>query len=54
MVVALAAMPDIQRVAKRHFFISGDGARVIALLLSIALIFIPMFLGIKRVKNLEI
>jgi ABC-2 type transport system permease protein len=53
-VVALAAMPDIQRVAKRHFFISGDTARVIALLLSIALIFIPMFLGIKRVKNLEI
>jgi len=47
-------MPDIQRVAKRHFFISGDAARVIALLLSIALIFIPMFLGIKRVKNLEI
>jgi ABC-2 type transport system permease protein len=54
LVVALAAMPDIQRVAKRHFFVSGEVARVIALGVSLALIFIPLFLGIKRVKNLEI
>jgi ABC-2 type transport system permease protein len=54
LIVALAAAPDVQRVAKRHFFISGDVARGIALLVSLALIFIPMFLGIKRVKNLEI
>jgi len=52
--VALAAMPDIQRVARRDFLMSGDAPRVIALALSLALIFIPLILGIKRVKNLEI
>ena len=54
LVVALAALPDIQRVAKLHFFISGEVARAIALLVSLGLIFIPLTLGIKRVKNLEI
>jgi ABC-2 type transport system permease protein len=52
--VALAALPDIQRVAKRHFFFSGDAARAIALLVSLTCIFIPLILGIKRVKNLEL
>jgi ABC-2 type transport system permease protein len=54
LIVALAAAPDVQRVANRHFFISGEVARGIALLVSLILIFVPMALGIKRVKNLEI
>jgi ABC-2 type transport system permease protein len=52
--VALAALPDIQRVAKRHFFISGDVARGGALLVSLVCIFIPLILGMRRVKNLEL
>ncbi len=52
--VALAALPDVRRVAKVSFPL-GDGAiRGAAVALSLAVLFFPLLLAMRRVKNLEI
>lgn len=52
-VVALLAMPDLMRVTKRAFPFPFWFTPAIAVLLSAALISIPMILAVRRVKNLE-
>ncbi len=59
-VVALLAMPDLYKVTKRTFSFWIWGTPIppwfmpaLALIISLALITIPMFLAIRRVKNLE-
>ena len=52
--VLLAALPDVQRVAKVNFAIHGDLSRWVAFALSAGILFPPLILAIRRVKNLEI
>jgi ABC-2 type transport system permease protein len=52
-IVALLAMPDLFRVTKRPFPLPPWVTPVIALIVSMALIFVPMILAVRRVKNLE-
>jgi len=52
--VALAALPDIRRVAQIGVPLSDTGAHLLAIALSLAVLFIPLLTATKRVKNLEI
>jgi ABC-2 type transport system permease protein len=52
-VVTLLALPDIMRVTKRHLPVPDWLTPAIALLVSVAMIAIPMKLAHRRVKNLE-
>ncbi len=52
--VALAALPDIRRVAKITFPLSDTVPYFLLFALSLAVLFIPLLLATKRVKNLEI
>ena len=51
--VALAALPDVQRVAKVAFPIPAAAAYAAALALSAAVLAVPLFTAMRRVKNLE-
>lgn len=52
-VVTLLALPDIMRVTKRHLPVPDWLTPAIAVLVSVAMIAIPMKLAHRRVKNLE-
>ena len=52
-VVALVAIPGLRADAKMQFPISDWLAYGLALFISLALLFVPMGMGYKRVKNLE-
>jgi len=52
-VVTLLALPDIMRVTKRHLPVPDWLTPAIAMLVSVAMIAIPMKLAHRRVKNLE-
>ena len=52
--VALAALPDIRRVAQIPFAVSDTGAHLIAVALSLLVLLFPLLTATKRVKNLEI
>ena len=52
-VVTLLALPDIMRVTKRHLPVPDWLTPAIAMLVSVAMITIPMKLAHRRVKNLE-
>jgi len=52
--VALAALPDVRRVAKIGVPFSDTGAHLLAIALSLAVLLFPMLIATKRVKNLEI
>jgi ABC-2 type transport system permease protein len=51
--VALIAVPGLRRVTHIAFIIPDSVALALAVLCSAALLCIPLFLGIRRVKNLE-
>ena len=51
--VALAALPDVRRVAKVNLPIPDAAAHWLALGLSVAVLFIPLTIALRRVKNLE-
>jgi ABC-2 type transport system permease protein len=51
--VALIAVPGLRQVAHVPFIISDSTALLLALLCSIALLVLPLFLAFRRVKNLE-
>ena len=51
--VSLIAVPGLRQVMPRDFLISDAMALLLALLCSLALLVIPLFLAIRRVKNLE-
>jgi ABC-2 type transport system permease protein len=51
--VALAALPDVRRVAKVNVPIPDAAAHWLALGLSVAVLFIPLTIALRRVKNLE-
>lgn len=52
--VALAALPDLQLVAKINLPLAGMVPHALALALSLAVLLFPMITATKRVKNLEI
>ena len=52
-IVILLAVPDIMRVTKRHLPFPDWLTPAIAVLVSAAMILIPMKLALQRVKNLE-
>ena len=52
--VALAALPDVRRVAKIGVPFSDTGAHLLAIALSLVVLLFPMLIATKRVKNLEI
>jgi hypothetical protein len=52
--VALAALPDLQLVAKINLPLAGIVPHALALALSLAVLLFPMLTATKRVKNLEI
>ncbi len=51
--VALAALPDVRRVANVNLPIPDAAAHWLALGLSVAVLFIPLTIALRRVKNLE-
>ncbi|MGB8354036.1 MAG: hypothetical protein WCD79_09140 [Chthoniobacteraceae bacterium] len=51
--VALVALPGMRKVVELHSIISDEAALTLAALLSACILFIPMILAIRRVKNLE-
>jgi ABC-2 type transport system permease protein len=51
--VTLVAVPGLRTVAHIHFIISDSVALLLALLCSILLLVVPLFLALRRVKNLE-
>jgi ABC-2 type transport system permease protein len=51
--VALIAVPGLRQVAHIPFIISDSAALLLALLSSILLLLLPLFLAFRRVKNLE-
>jgi ABC-2 type transport system permease protein len=51
--VSLIAVPGLRQVMRRDFLISDAMALLLALLCSVALLVFPLFLAIRRVKNLE-
>jgi ABC-2 type transport system permease protein len=51
--VALAALPDVRRVTNVDLPIPDEAAHGLALVLSGAVLFIPLAIAIRRVKNLE-
>jgi ABC-2 type transport system permease protein len=51
--VTLIAVPGLRQVARIPFIISNSAALLLALLLSVALLVLPLFLAFRRVKNLE-
>jgi len=53
MYVSLIAVPGLRQVTRAVFIISDSTALGLALLSSGALLFFPLFLAIRRVKNLE-
>jgi ABC-2 type transport system permease protein len=52
--VALAAIPDVRRVAKIDFPIPDALALALALVLSLCVLFFPLIAASRRVKSLEI
>ena len=52
--VALAAVPDIRKVAPIEIPIPDVAALVLAPVLSLVVLFVPLLSAMKRVKNLEI
>ncbi len=52
--VTLAALPDVQRVVKIAWPLPDAAPYAIAVLLSVAVLFFPLLLAMRRVKNLEI
>ena len=52
--VALAALPDVQKVTKLAFPLPWPVAFALALALSAVVLFFPLLTAMKRVKNLEI
>ena len=52
--VALVALPDVHRVVKIPFPLVEVAPYVLAVLLSLAVLFFPLLSATKRVKNLEI
>jgi ABC-2 type transport system permease protein len=53
MYVTLIAIPGLRQVTRIGFLIPDSAALGLAALLSAALLFVPLFLAIRRVKNLE-
>jgi ABC-2 type transport system permease protein len=51
--VALTALPDVRRVKQVVFFLSDEHAQYLAAALSLALLILPLFIAIRRVKRLE-
>ena len=51
--VTLIAVPALRRVTHKTLFISDSTALLLALLASLALLVVPLFLAMRRVKNLE-
>jgi hypothetical protein len=51
--VALAALPDVRRVTRIALPIPDAAAHGLALGLTAAVLFIPLILAVRRVKNLE-
>ena len=51
--VSLIAVPGLRRLTRFPLLISDSAALTLALVCSVALLFIPLFLAIRRVKNLE-
>lgn len=52
--VAFAALPDVRRVARIDFAMPDALAFALAVLLSVAVLFVPLITAMRRVKNLEI
>jgi ABC-2 type transport system permease protein len=52
--VALASLPDVRRVVKIAWPLPDAAPYVLAILLSLAVLFIPLLTALRRVKNLEI
>ena len=52
--VALAALPDVQRVAKIGFPLSDGAVHLLAVALSLTVLLFPLLMATRRVKNLEI
>jgi ABC-2 type transport system permease protein len=52
--VTLAALPDLRRVVKIAWPLPDAAPYVIAVVLSAAVLFIPLLIAMRRVKNLEI
>ena len=53
-VVALVAIPGLRTVSKIQFPIADSMALGLALFISVVLLVVPMGMGYRRVKNLEI
>ncbi len=51
--VSLVAIPGLRQAASIHFIIPDWLALTLALIFSVAIFFVPLFLAIRRVKNLE-
>ena len=51
--VALIAVPGLRRVSHFDYLFTDSEALLLAFLCSAALLFVPLFLAIRRVKNLE-
>ena len=52
--VTLAALPDLRRVAKIAWPLPDAAPHVLAVLISAAVLFIPLLTAMRRVKNLEL
>jgi ABC-2 type transport system permease protein len=52
--VTLAALPDLRRVVKIAWPLPDHAPYIIAILLSVVVLFFPMIIAMRRVKNLEI
>ncbi len=53
LIVSLLALPDVMRVTKRSFPLPDWATPLLAVALSVAMITVPMFLAVRRVKSLE-
>jgi ABC-2 type transport system permease protein len=52
--VTLAALPDVRQVVKIAWPLPDSAPYVLAVLLSVAVLFFPLLIAMRRVKNLEI